>query len=192
MNPDSSRIWPFVIAVIAVYAIYKRLRRTFGRQRLRPVRMGLRIAILAALACSLVPLALGSVDFLIAEVAGTALGIALGIWGSSRTRFMTYNGELHYLPHTYTGMAVSLLFLGRLVYRVVQVYAGGAAPGASMVQSPMTVGLFFVLIGYYLCFCSIVLWKSKHLEAEDIEVPSAASPEKLISPEKSPQSSSAP
>jgi hypothetical protein len=147
---------------------------------------------LAALAFSLVPLGLGSADFLIAEVAGAALGIALGVWGSSRTRFMTYGGELYYLPHTYTGIAVSLLFLGRLVYRVVQVYAGGAAPGASMVQSPMTVGLFFVLIGYYVCYCSVVLWKSKHIGAEDIEVPSAASSQKPISQEKSPQSSSAP
>ena len=205
MNPDASRVWPFLIAAIAMFAIYRRLRRTFGRQRLRPVRMGLRIAILSAFAFSLIPLALRSVDFLAAQAAGALLGIALGLWGSSRTRFTRYGGEVHYVPHTYTGIAVSVLFLGRLVYRVVQLYAGGnsaagmdaagAARGfapASMVQSPITVGLFFVLIGYYVCYFSIVLWKSKHIKAEDFEESSAAASEKLISPEKAPQSSSAP
>jgi hypothetical protein len=33
--------------------------------------------------------------------------------------FATYKERLHYMPHTYAGIAVSLLFLGRLVYRLV-------------------------------------------------------------------------
>jgi hypothetical protein len=102
-----------------------------------------------------------------------------------------YGERLHYVPHTYTGIAVSLLFLGRVVFRVVQVYtlahaphianaaANAADPGqafaaSSMVRSPLTVGIFFVLLGYYLCYYSWVLWKSKHLDAADIEGASAS------------------
>jgi hypothetical protein len=49
------------------------------------------------------------------------------------------------------------------------------APG--MVQGPLTVGIFFVLMGYYLCYYGFVLWKSKHLNAADIEVtPAPATP----------------
>jgi hypothetical protein len=42
------------------------------------------------------------------------------------------------------------------------------------VRSPLTVGIFFVLAGYYLYFYGWVLWKSKHLKAEDVEAASAA------------------
>jgi hypothetical protein len=45
---------------------------------------------------------------------------------------------------------------------------------ASMVRSPLTVGVFFVLAGYYLYYYGWVLWKSKHLKAEDVEAASAA------------------
>ena len=45
---------------------------------------------------------------------------------------------------------------------------------ASMVRSPLTVGIFFVLAGYYLYYYGWVLWKSKHLKTEDIEVAPAA------------------
>ena len=37
-------------------------------------------------------------------------------------RFLTQGGQLYYVPHSYTGIIVSLLFLGRLVYRIAQIY----------------------------------------------------------------------
>jgi hypothetical protein len=127
MPPDFSQIGPFLFAALVVFAIYRRFRRNFGRQLLRPGRMTLRIVLLAVLGCALLPLALRSAQYLWAEIAGAALGIGLGLWGAERTRFMMYGGRLHYLPHTYTGIAVSLLFLGRLAFRVAQVYTGWPA-----------------------------------------------------------------
>ena len=190
MQPDFSQIGPFLFAALVVFAIYRRFRRSFGRQPLRPARMTLRIVLLAAVSCALLPLAWRSAQFLTAELAGAALGIGLGLWGAQRTRFLMHGGRLHYLPHTYAGIAVSLLFLGRLAFRVVQVYTGvqashaahvdGAADPsqafapASMVSSPLTVAIFFVLAGYYACYYSWVLWKSKHLKAVDSEAASAA------------------
>jgi hypothetical protein len=43
-----------------------------------------------------------------------------------------------------------------------------------MVKSPLTVGIFFVLAGYYVWYYGWVLWKSKHLRAEDTESASPA------------------
>ena len=43
-----------------------------------------------------------------------------------------------------------------------------------MIRSPLTVTVFFVLAGYYLYFYGMLLWKSKHLKTDDIEVASAA------------------
>jgi hypothetical protein len=187
MQPDFSQIGPFLFAALVVFAIYRRFRRSFGRQPLRPARMILRIVLLAVVSCALLPLAWRSAQFLTAELAGAALGIGLGLWGAQRTRFLMHDGRQHYLPHTYVGIAVSLLFLGRLAFRVVQVYtgvqashaAGAADPSqafapALMVRSPLTVAIFFVLAGYYAYYYSWVLWKSKHLKAVDIEAASVA------------------
>jgi hypothetical protein len=190
MPQDFSQIGPFLVAAVVVFAVYRRLRRSFGRQLLLPVRMTVRIVALAVIGCVLLPMALQSAQFLTAELVGAALGIGLSVWGAERTRFLMHDARLHYVPHTYTGIAVSLLFLGRLAFRLVQVYTGVPAQHAagtadpsqafaatSMLRSPLTVGIFFVLIGYYVCFYSWVLWKSKRLKAEDIEaVPAAATP----------------
>jgi hypothetical protein len=180
MQGDFSQIGPFLLAALVVFVIYRRFRRNFGRQLLSRGRMTYRIAILAVAGCLLLPTALRSGQFLAAMLAGAALGIGLALWGAQRTRFVTYDGRLHYVPHTYTGIAVSLLFLGRLVYRFAQTYsdahsANAADPSqpfaaASMVRSPLTVAIVFVLIGYYVCYYSLVLQKSKHLKPEDIEI----------------------
>ncbi len=179
MQPDYTRIWPYAIAILAVWAVYRRLRRNFGRQPLRPVRMKIRIGILVFLGCSLLPTALISGQFLAAEITGLAAGVALGIYAMQRTRFQTLNGQPHYLPHTYTGVAVSLLLVGRLAYRLVHVYfveqAGGeqamqAFNSPAMARSPLTLGLLFVVVGYYSSYYSGVLWKSKRISPEDLEV----------------------
>jgi hypothetical protein len=196
MQPDFSQIGPFLFAALVVFAIYRRFRRSFGRQPLRPTRMRVRMVLLTVLVCLMLPAALRSTQFLAAEIVGAALGICLAVWGAQRTRFLTHGGQLYYVPHTYTGIVVSLLFLGRLVYRIVQIYGGAhASPAAgavaanafasadraqafapaSMLKSPLTVGIFFLLAGYYLCYYGWVMWKSKHLEAADTEADSAAS-----------------
>jgi hypothetical protein len=187
MQGDFSQIGPFLLAAFVVFVIYRRFRRNFGRQLLSPGRMTFRIVILAVVGCLLLPTALRSGQYLAAILVSAALGVGLALWGSKRTRFVKYGERLHYVPHTYTGIAVSLLFLGRLVYRVAETYsdsharfganahaAAAADPGqpfaaASMVRSPLTVAIVFVLVGYYVCYYSLVLWKSKHLKPEDIE-----------------------
>ena len=188
MQGDFSQIGPFLLAALVVFVIYRRFRRNFGRQLLSPGRMKYRMVVLAVVGCLLLPTALRSGQYLAAILAGAAAGVGLGLWGAERTRFQMYGERLHYVPHTYTGIAVSLLFLGRLVYRFAQMYAGAHAPSgahalpanaadpsqpfaaASMVRSPLTVAIVFVLIGYYVCYYSLVLRKSKHLKPEDIEI----------------------
>ena len=175
MSPDFSRILPWIFALLIPLALYRRLRRTFGRQPLLPKRMMVRVAIFLLLAAAL---ALSPRHVTLQDLGGLALGVALALWGASRTRFETENGRRYYIPHTYTGIAVTLLFVGRLIYRFTQTStlaaAGGSAPAAgpqAAMQSPLTLAIFFVLIGYYVCYYSWVLWKSRHITAADLEVP---------------------
>ena len=188
MKFDFSQIVPYLTAILVVFLIYRRLRRSFGQQPLRPVRMLVRVCLLLFIGCLLLPAAFRSAAFMSAVLLGAVAGVSLAMWGVARTRFLRVSNQLYYVPHTYTGIAVSLLFLGRLVYRLVQVYgnthvahpAGAAAADqpfapTSMLQSPLTVGLFFVLMGYYVCYYSMVLWKSKRVVAEEVS-PSASLP----------------
>jgi hypothetical protein len=154
--------------------------------------MRVRIVLLLIIGCLLLPSALRSIALLSAVSAGVAAGLALALWGAARTRFLMIDKQLYYVPHTYTGVAVSLLFVGRIIYRVLQAYgathaAGAGDPGsgtqsfapAGMVQSPLTLGLFFVLMGYYVCYYSVVLWKSKRVSAEEISSGSMLPPGEL-------------
>jgi hypothetical protein len=173
MQADFSRVLPYGIAALVVWAIYRRLRRSFGRQPIRPARMRVRMGILVLLGATFIPAALASVQFLGAECAGLAAGIALAWWGAARTRYRSEGGQLYYVPHTYTGIVVSLLFIGRLAYRLAQAYLWNtpmmSGPGMN-VKSPLTAGLVFVLIGYYVVYYGVVLWKSRRISPEDLEV----------------------
>ena len=172
MKFDFSQIVAIFMALLVVFLIYRRFRRSFGQQLLQPVRMQVRIGVLILIGALLLPVAVKSAAFLFAMLGGLAAGVALALWGGAQTRFLEIDKRLYYVPHTYTGIAVSLLFLGRLVYRLIQVYAdmhathaaaapaGQTFPPAGMVNSPLTLGLFFTLAGYYVCYYSIVLWKS--------------------------------
>jgi hypothetical protein len=187
MGADFSQIGPFLIAALAVFVIYRRFRGSFGQQPLRRARMQARMAMLLIIGCLLLPVAFRSTAFLFAVLAGVAAGVALALWGAARTRFLKIDQQLYYVPHTYTGIAVSLLFLGRFVYRFVQTYtsttavhatgldpANPAWASAGMLRSPLTVGLFFVVVGYYVCYYSVVLWKSKRVVAEEVRSDASA------------------
>lgn len=173
---------PYLLALLAVLLVYRRLRRSFGRQRVQPVRMGLRIVLLTVVGLSLLPAAARSSASLVAEPCGLALGLILGWWGARQTRYQRDDGRLYFVPHTYTGLAVSALLIGRLVFRVVEWRSQGPSgvPGSApmpeafapgmMTRSPLTVGMLFVVIGYYVCYYGLVLWKSKHLQPHDLEL----------------------
>ena len=180
MSFDFSQIGALALALLLLFLIYRRFRRSFGQQPVRPVRMRVRTVLLLVIGCLFLPSALSSAAFASAMLGGTAAGVALAMWGAARTRFLRISGQLYYVPHTYTGVAVSFLFLGRLIFRLIQAYgnmhaahaagpesASQAFAPAGMLQSPLTLGLFSVLMGYYVCYYSIVLWKSKRIAAEE-------------------------
>ncbi len=171
MPGDFSQIGTYLFAALIVFVIYRRLRRSFGRQPLRPARMIFRVVLLSVVGVVLAPAALRSAAFAAAAASGLAVGILLAIWGASQTRFEQVGSERYYVPHTYTGIAVSLLFIGRVAFRLLQAYglthgasaaalSPSGATGYGYVSSPLTLGLFFVLVGYWVTYLGWILWKS--------------------------------
>jgi hypothetical protein len=172
LPPGHETLWSLLFAALLAYAIYRRFQRNFGRQLLRPRRMAWRIAILSAVGAVVLPTALRSAAFLSAALGGMIVGVGLGLWGARRTRFERRDDKLYYIPHTFTGMAVFALFLGRIAYRLFTGPAVSTAatsnPG-SLVQSPVTLGLLLILVGYYVYYYAAILIKSRHIEPADLE-----------------------
>ena len=165
---DPKLLVPILIAALVIWASVRRLRRTFGRQPVQPGRIWFRIGVLT-LAGGLIAATsvMRGPAMLEALVGGLACGAALAYLGLRHTRFEVTPEGRFYTPHTYIGLAVTLLFLGRLAYRFLYLSNGangmlGTDPNAAAAyRSPLTVGIFAVLIGYYVLFYAGVLMRTR-------------------------------
>jgi hypothetical protein len=178
VNPQFSSWLPTLVAVPLVgFLLYRRLRRTFGRQLVAPRRMALRMVLLCVVCVLLLVRSSVTTISLGAAVAGLALGVALAMVGLMHTKVEATAESKFYTPNKWIGLAVTALFLGRLAGRLFTVseratqVASGVSPYAGLQQSPLTLGLFFLLAGYYVTYYAGVLRKAAALGA-----PSAASP----------------
>jgi hypothetical protein len=164
---DLKLITPILVAALVVFGIVRRLRRTFGRQPVQPVRIWLRIGILT-LAGGLIAATsvMRGVEMAEALITGLACGAALAWVGLRHTRFEVTPEGRFYTPHTYIGLAVTLLLVGRLAYRFLML---GSDPNAAAAyqRSPLTVGIFAVLVAYYVVFYAGVLLRTRAPEARD-------------------------
>jgi len=160
-------LFPIIMGAFFLFAIYRRVRRNIGRQSVMPRAMQFRVGIFVLLAFLFAFGAMRDVTLLGALLAGIAGGVALGGLGLRHTKFEQTEQGSFYTPHTYIGLAVSLLLVGRIVYRLA--VAAPAMSGAhgdaqalnSLQQSPLTLAIFGVLIGYYICYYIGVLRVSR-------------------------------
>jgi hypothetical protein len=165
---DPKLIAPLLVAALVVWGIVRRVRRNFGRQTVQPVRIWLRIGVLTVIGGLISTTGvMHDARSLEALIAGLACGLALGYLGLRHTRFEVTPGGRFYTPHTYIGLAVTALFVGRLVYRLFSLSSGANAlgpaqnPALMLQKSPLTVAIFAVLIGYYLLFYAGVLLRTR-------------------------------
>ena len=159
-------LMPALIAALIGLRIYKRIRRLIGRQ---PVRVG-RLAFTAIAFPILIVLVglsgLRDIVLLQGLAAGVGLGLVLGWFGLRLTRFEVTPEGHFYVPNTIIGIGVSMLFIGRLVYRfgVLYLSAGRLDPGTiqSFGSSPLTLATFGIVAGYYTAFAiGILAWYRK-------------------------------
>jgi len=79
----------------------------------------------------------------------------LGIFGLNKTQFEPSKKGLFYTPNVHLGITLSLLFVGRIIYRFVEVYTSdpGVSHGMSdFARSPITLAVFGLLAGYYIAY----------------------------------------
>ena len=166
---DPKTVTPFLIGALLIWGIYRRMRRTFGRQVLEPRRLTIRVGIFVLVGALIALPVVQHPQLLAALAAGAVAGAALGMLGLRHTVFEATPEGRFYTPHTYIGLVVTALFLGRMLYRVATVSAGvptGAPPPntdpfAAYVRNPLSLAVFAVLIGYYITYYVGVLRHAK-------------------------------
>jgi hypothetical protein len=165
---DSKILTPLLVYTLVVFVIVRRMRRSFGRQRVQPRRLTVRIGILGFFGVLVTIGSLASDRTLAAALAGCACGAALGYAALRHTRFEVTPEGRYYTPHTYIGIAVTALFIARVLYRLLWLYQTGLPIGASQTnplmtdeRTPLTVALLGALLGYYLCYYVGVLRRTR-------------------------------
>jgi hypothetical protein len=163
MSPQSL-VWVAIVPLIA-WRVYSRIRRLVGRQRSSPVRQWLAIVLLGVLIVGLSAASLDHADALGCLLGGVAAGVGLGVVGHRLTKFEQTAEGLFYTPNAHLGIALSMLLIGRIAYRMFTVaMAGPAAAGQAL--SPLTLLIFGTLAGYYVSYAiGLVLWRRRLAQA---------------------------
>ena len=164
-----------VFAVLFSLLYYRRIRRNFGRQKLKVTRLGVRVGLLSVLGGFLV---LSPFTPLAVLLTGLTVGFGLGVYSARLTTFEQRPDAIYYTPNSYIGGLVVSLMLGRLIWRVIRVsgavsLAGlpepGIAPGLDTVgffRSPLTWGILLVLVAYYVTFYAGLLLRARTLRLD--------------------------
>jgi len=156
------------IALLVGWRIFRRVRRLVGRQRLTAWRPWLPVCVFPLLLIGLLLSSMHHPARAGAELAGIAIGLPLAVYSLRRTRFEVTPAGLFYTPSAHVGIALSLLLVARIVYRLVQSYVATAAftaPPAALLRSPLTVFIVGVLAGYYASYAvGLLRWRRRVLQ----------------------------
>src|SRR5437870_10368641 len=126
LTPTAIAVAVFVPLVL--WRLYRRIRRLIGRQKSRAWRHWVSVILLPVVLALLATLALSSPPAFAALAAGVFTGAALSVWGLRLTRFESTPEGIFYTPNAHIGIALSLLLVARIVYRLVEISMSGAVP----------------------------------------------------------------
>ena len=169
---------PFLIAIPLIgWRLYRRVRSSIGRQPLSKVRPWITLSVFPLLFVLIGISVLAHPMTLLGLAGGACIGAALGIYGLSKTRFENTAQGMFYTPNAHLGIALSVVFAARVVYRMFELYSldPNRQPGApDFARSPLTLAIFGLLAGYYVAYAiGLVRWRLKAEKAEPVVAPPA-------------------
>ncbi|MGO4702906.1 DUF1453 domain-containing protein [Dyella sp. 2RAB6] len=166
---------PALLVPLMAFGVYRRVRGSFGQQPIRRKRMMARIAIFAVLTVALSLTGLYNPMLLVGLAGGIAGGAVLGTIGLRLTRFeQNGRGEDVYVPNPWIGAGLTALLVGRLAWRFLVVMpqmqdpamAAAAGHAPPMGNSPLTLAVFGLMVGYYLVYYAGLLVHHRRFQRE--------------------------
>jgi hypothetical protein len=152
-----------VLMPLLAWRIYARIRRVVGRQKLSRRRAGLTLAVFPVLITLLILVSQAHVERLAWLAVGLAAGSLLAVYGLRLTRFESLPEGVFYTPSAHLGIALSLLLVGRVLFRLFQLYGSDAStlPAATNAMlGPFTLLIVGLLAGYYMGYAlGLVRWR---------------------------------
>src|SRR3954470_765619 len=150
-----------VLSPLILWRVYSRVRRLVGRQRLSRIRPWVAICLFPPLVLLLALVARHHAVALAWLGGGLVVGGLLAMYGLRLTQFERTEQGLFYTPNAHLGIALSLLLVGRILYRLIEVYADGVPSGGSdFLRSPITLAIFGTLAGYYVSYAiGLLRWR---------------------------------
>lgn len=149
------------IALLVPWSIYRRIRRSVGRQPFSPLRLKARTAVVLAILALVIDSVADRVmpellQAALALAAGSGAGVLVGLFALRHTRFERAEGASWYVPHPWIGTAVSMLFIARMAWRCWHLWPVIASQGLAGVKfgpmAPLTVGILGLVLMYYATY----------------------------------------
>lgn len=153
------------IIALVLWRVYARIRRMIGRQQFKRRRVRVTLVVFPTVIAVLLLATLAHPLSALTLCAGAVAGTLLGIYGLHLTRFEASEVGHFYTPNAHLGIALSLLFVGRLAYRFVHLQMIGdltSGPPLDFTRSPFTLLLFATLAGYYVSYAfGLLRWSQR-------------------------------
>ena len=164
----SSQVIPFLLTPLIAWRVYRRFHKNVGRQPYRPVRKIAYAAMFVFSVALIGGVSSGQPLALLGLAAGVTIGGLLGLLGLKLSAFERLETGSFYTPNTLLGGGISVLFVGRLLYRFVVLNQATDRPHWSpqnLVASPLTLALFGLTAGYYIVFSIGVVWTMRRIKS---------------------------
>ncbi len=155
MPSPTAQILPYILIPLFAWRIWMRARRSVGLQRLQRGSLVWRIVIFSLLMLGVGVATQGDQSLLLALVSGGIAGVVLAVIGLRLTRFSDTPAGVCYIPNAHIGIALTLIFTGRIIYRAARFYSAGESGPfrpAAFGHSPLTLFLFGLPAGYYIAY----------------------------------------
>ena len=159
-----------IMIPVVAFAIWRRVRRSFGRQPIRRKQMIVRIVIFSVIGVALATTGLLNLRLLEGLLGGALGGVALGLLGLRLTRFeRDASGADAYYPNAWIGGLLTVLLVARLAWRFFVAMPqlqdqASAYHGPAMGNSALTFAVLGLTIGYYIAYYAGLLVHHRRFE----------------------------
>lgn len=159
---------------LLVWRIYSRLKKLVARQKSQLWRHRLVAFGVPALIVFLATTTKFEILPLSSLGAGVLAGGWMGVLGIKLSRFEQVGKDYYFTQHRYLGLAITMLFIARLLYRGMEIYLNTRldvpVPPPPFGQSPLTMAAYGMVTGYYAAYAwGLLRWRQRNKPLEAAE-----------------------